>query len=33
MYVNPVLIGVVSTLLVELIIVIGIAIFNGNKKN
>lgn len=33
MYVNPVLIGVVSTLLVELVIVIGIAIFNGNKKN
>ena len=33
MYVNPVLIGVVATIMVELIIVIGIAIFNGNKKN
>ena len=33
MYVNPVLMGVVATIMVELIIVIGIAIFNGNKKN
>ncbi len=33
MYVNPVLIGVVATIMVELVIVIGIAIFNGNKKN
>ena len=33
MYINPFVAGVIATIMVELIIVIGIAIFNGNKKN
>lgn len=33
MYINPFAAGVIATIMVELIIVIGIAIFNGNKKN
>lgn len=33
MYINPFVAGVIATIMVELIIVIGIAIFNDNKKN
>lgn len=33
MYINPFVAGVIATIMVELIIVIGIAIANGNKKN
>lgn len=33
MYINPFVAGVIATVMVELVIVIGIAIFNGNKKN
>lgn len=33
MYVNPFVAGVIATIMVELIIVIAIAIFKGNKKN
>lgn len=33
MYIDPFAAGVIATIMVELIIVIGIAIFNGNKKN
>ena len=33
MYVNPVLIGMVATIMVELVIVIVIAIFKGAKNN
>lgn len=33
MYINPFVAGVIATIMVELVIVIGIAIFNGNKKN
>jgi len=33
MYINPFAAGVIATIMVELIIVIGIAIANGNKKN
>lgn len=33
MYINPFVAGVIATIMVELIIVIGIAIFNGTKKN
>lgn len=33
MYINPFVAGVIATIMVELIIVIGIAIFKGNKKN
>lgn len=33
MYINPFVAGVIATIMVELVIVIGIAISNGNKKN
>lgn len=33
MYINPFVAGVIAIIMVELIIVIGIAIANGNKKN
>lgn len=33
MYINPFVAGVIATIMVELIIVIGIAIFNGSKNN
>ena len=33
MYINPFVAGVIATSMVELIIVIAIAIFKGNKKN
>lgn len=33
MYINPFVAGVIATIIVELIIVIGIAIFNGSKNN
>ena len=33
MHINPFVAGVIATIMVELIIVIGIAIANGNKKN
>ena len=33
MYINPFAAGVIATIMVELIIVIGIAIFNGTKNN
>lgn len=33
MDINPFVAGVIATIMVELIIVIGIAIANGNKKN
>ena len=33
MYIDPFAAGVIATIMVELIIIIGIAIFNGNKKN
>ena len=33
MYVNPFVAGVIATLMVELVIVIGIALYMGNKKN
>lgn len=32
MYINPFVAGVIATILVELIIVIGIALYVGNKK-
>lgn len=32
MYINPFVVGVIATILVELIIVIGIALYVGNKK-
>lgn len=32
MYINPFAAGVIATIMVELIIVIGIAIFNGTKN-
>ena len=32
MYVNPFVAGVIATIMVELVIVIGIALFMGNKK-
>jgi len=32
MYINPFVAGVIATILVELIIVIGIALYMGNKK-
>jgi hypothetical protein len=31
MYINPFVAGVLATIMVELIIVIGLAIFNNNK--
>ncbi len=33
MYVNPFVAGVIATIMVELVIVIGIALHMGNKKN
>jgi hypothetical protein len=33
MYVNPFVAGVIATIMVELVIVIGIALYMGNKKN
>lgn len=32
MYVNPFVAGVIATIIVELVLVIGIALFMGNKK-
>lgn len=32
MYINPFVAGVIATILVELVIVIGIALYVGNKK-
>ena len=32
MYVDPFVAGVIATIMVELILVIGIALFMGNKK-
>lgn len=32
MYVNPFVAGVIVTIMVELVLVIGIALFTGNKK-
>lgn len=32
MYINPFVAGVLATIMVELIILIGVAIFNTNKK-
>lgn len=32
MYVNPFVAGVIATLMVELALIIGIALFTGNKK-
>lgn len=32
MYVNPFVAGVVVTIMVELVLVIGISLFMGNKK-
>lgn len=33
MYINPFVAGVIATIMVELILIIGYAIFIGNKKN
>ena len=33
MYVNPFVAGIIATIMVELVIVIGIALYMGNKKN
>ena len=33
MYVNPFVAGVIAIIMVELVIVIGIALYMGNKKN
>lgn len=33
MYVNPFVAEVIATIMVELVIVIGIALYMGNKKN
>lgn len=33
MYVNPFVAGVIATIMVELVIVIGIALYMGNKKD
>ena len=33
MYVNTFVAGVIATIMVELVIVIGIALYMGNKKN
>lgn len=33
MYVNPFVAGVIATIMVELVIVIGIALYMSNKKN
>lgn len=32
MYVDPFVAGVIATIMVELVLVIGIALFMGNKK-
>jgi hypothetical protein len=32
MYINPFVAGVIATIMVELVLVIGIALFMGNKK-
>ena len=32
MYVNPFVAGVIATIMVEMVLVIGIALFMGNKK-
>lgn len=32
MYINPFVAGVLTTIMVELVILIGVAIFNTNKK-
>lgn len=32
MYVNPFVAGVIATIMVELVLIIGIALFMGNKK-
>ena len=32
MYVNPFVAGVIATIMVELVLVVGIALFMGNKK-
>lgn len=32
MYVDPFVAGVVATIMVELVLIIGIALFMGNKK-
>lgn len=32
MYVNPFVAGIIATIMVELVLVIGIALFMGNKK-
>ena len=32
MYINPFVAGVIATIMVELILVIGIALFAGSKK-
>lgn len=32
MYVNPFVAGVIATIMVEPVLVIGIALFTGNKK-
>lgn len=32
MYVDPFVAGIIATIMVELLLAIGIAIFNGNKK-
>lgn len=32
MYINPFVAGVLATIMVELVILIGVAIFNTNKK-
>lgn len=33
MYIDPFVAGVIATIMVELVIVIGIALYMGNKKN
>lgn len=32
MYINPFVAGVIATIMVELILVLGFALFTGNKK-
>lgn len=32
MYINPFVAGVLATIMVEMVILIGVAIFNTNKK-
>lgn len=33
MYINPFVAGIIATIMVELILIIGYAAFIGNKKN